>query len=67
MHHREVHRAGDERAWWKAAGIDPLKVAHKLWKEARVNEGRIGARPPSQPGDRGQISESHGPSSPAPA
>src|SRR5215471_4612894 len=55
MHHREVHRAGDERAWWKAAGIDPLKVAHKLWKEARVNEGRIVPSPPSQPGDRVQI------------
>jgi hypothetical protein len=40
-HHREVHRAGDERAWWKAAGIDPLKVARKFWKARRVNEGRI--------------------------
>jgi hypothetical protein len=34
-HHRGVHRAGDERAWWKAAGIDPIKVARKLWKETR--------------------------------
>jgi hypothetical protein len=25
-HHREVHRASDERAWRKAADIDPLKV-----------------------------------------
>ena len=32
-HHRAVHRAGDERAWWKATGIDPLKVARKLWKD----------------------------------
>jgi len=55
MHHREAHRAGDERAWWKAAGIDPLKVAHKLWKAARLNEGRIAASPPPQPGDRAQI------------
>src|SRR6516225_2599785 len=53
MHHREVHRAGDELAWWKAAGIDPLKVAHKLWKEARVNEGRLPASPSPQSGDRG--------------
>ena len=22
-HHREVHRCGDEAAWWKKAGIDP--------------------------------------------
>jgi len=40
-HHREVHRAPNEQAWWKAAGIDPLKVAHKFWKETRVNEGRV--------------------------
>jgi hypothetical protein len=35
IHHRAVHRAGDERAWWKANGIDPIKVARKLWKETR--------------------------------
>jgi ERF superfamily len=40
-HHRAVHRAADERAWWQAAGIDPLKVARKLWRHTRVNEGRI--------------------------
>jgi hypothetical protein len=40
-HHRAVHRAGDERAWWQTAGIDPVKVARKLWKHTRVNEGRI--------------------------
>jgi hypothetical protein len=67
MHHRELHRAGDERAWWKVAGIDPLKVARKLWKEARVNGGRITSSLPSQPGDPEQISESHDPSSSAPA
>jgi hypothetical protein len=41
IHHRSVHRAGDERAWWKQASIDPVKVARKLWKHTRVNEGRI--------------------------
>ena len=30
-HHRAVHRSGDERAWWKAAGINPIKIARKLW------------------------------------
>jgi ERF superfamily len=37
-HHREVHRVGDERAWWKQAGIDPIKVARKLWRQTRLNE-----------------------------
>jgi hypothetical protein len=41
VHHRAVHRAGDERAWWQTAGIDPVRVARKLWKHTRVNEGRI--------------------------
>ena len=40
-HHRAVHRAGDERTWWRTAGVDPLKAARKLWKYTRVNEGRI--------------------------
>jgi hypothetical protein len=31
-HHRAVHRSRDERAWWRQAGIDPIKVARKLWK-----------------------------------
>jgi hypothetical protein len=34
-HHRAAHRAGNERAWWKATGIDPIKVARKLWKDTR--------------------------------
>ena len=38
-HHRAVHRAGDERAWWQTAGVDPLKAARKLWKRARVRDG----------------------------
>jgi hypothetical protein len=41
VHHRAVHRARDERAWWQAAGIDPIKVARKLWKDTRIDEGRV--------------------------
>jgi len=32
-HHREVHRCGDEAAWWKKAGIDPAVPARALWLE----------------------------------
>jgi hypothetical protein len=49
VHHRAVHRARDERAWWQAAGIDPIKVARKLWKATRIDEGRIEADRTSQP------------------
>jgi hypothetical protein len=41
VHHRAAHRAGDEPAWWKAAGVDPIKIARRLWKHTRVNEGRV--------------------------
>jgi ERF superfamily len=34
-HHRAAHRARDERAWWKQAGIDPIKIARRLWKATR--------------------------------
>jgi hypothetical protein len=44
-HHRAVHRVGDEQAWWQQTGIDPIKVARKLWKHTRVEEGRIQADP----------------------
>jgi hypothetical protein len=40
-HHRAVHRTGNEEAWWTQAGIDPVKVARKLWKHTRIDEGRI--------------------------
>jgi hypothetical protein len=41
VHHRAAHRARDEQAWWQASGIDPIKVARKLWKDTRVDEGRV--------------------------
>ena len=37
-HHRAVHRAGDEQAWWKAAGIDPVKAARQLWRQTRLDD-----------------------------
>jgi hypothetical protein len=32
-HHREVHRCGDEAAWWAKLGVEPLGVANALWRE----------------------------------
>jgi hypothetical protein len=31
MHHREIHRSGDERSWWRKAAIDPVAAARTLW------------------------------------
>src|SRR5499427_9626067 len=43
VHHREVHRIRDEKAWWHKTGLDPLKAARTLWKYTRIDEGRIEA------------------------
>jgi hypothetical protein len=32
-HHREVHRSGNEAAWWTNAGVDPTVSARALWLE----------------------------------
>jgi hypothetical protein len=33
-HHRELHRHGDESAWWTKVGLDPLGAARTLWLES---------------------------------
>lgn len=40
IHHRLVHRVGNEAAWWKEAGIDPVEAARKLWKRTRLDEDK---------------------------
>jgi hypothetical protein len=41
IHHRELHRSGDEAAWWGKLNIDPLPVALKLWQHTRL-DGELG-------------------------
>ena len=44
LHHRELHRRGNERAWWQKQGIEPLAVAAALWKKTHiVEEGTDGS------------------------
>jgi hypothetical protein len=35
LHHRELHRSGNEVAWWQRLNIDPLPVALRLWQLTR--------------------------------
>jgi hypothetical protein len=35
VHHRELHRCGDEAEWWKNADVDPILVAANLWEQTR--------------------------------
>jgi hypothetical protein len=35
LHHRELHRYGDEASWWAGVNVDPLPIALELWKRSR--------------------------------
>jgi hypothetical protein len=35
VHHRELHRLGDERSWWNNLNIDPMPIALRLWQQTR--------------------------------
>jgi hypothetical protein len=38
-HHRELHRHGDEAAWWQKLGLDPTGAARALWLETHPEIG----------------------------
>ena len=37
VHHRDLHRSGNEAAWWRKLNIDPLPVALRLWQHTRAD------------------------------
>ena len=41
VHHRELHRSGDEAAWWQKLNIDPLPVALRRWQHTRLNRDEL--------------------------
>ncbi len=42
LHHRELHRHGDEQAWWRELNIDPVAIALALWRKTRSRPDRPG-------------------------
>jgi len=40
-HHHELHRRGNEMAWWTNLQITPIEIARNLWKSSpvHVNQG----------------------------
>ncbi|MBB4361503.1 hypothetical protein GGD65_002525 [Bradyrhizobium sp. CIR18] len=42
-HHEELHRHGNERAWWANLQIAPLLLAQELWAASPVHGGAEGA------------------------
>ena len=44
-HHREVHRHGDEVAWWQKVGVEPAAAARGLWLETHPLPTTLAANP----------------------
>ena len=44
-HHRELHRHGNESAWWQKIGIDPFPVARAMWLQTRPLKSEKPAEP----------------------
>jgi hypothetical protein len=40
VHHRQLHQAGDEIAWWKTFNLDALMVARQLWEQMHPKEAQ---------------------------
>ena len=40
-HHRQLHQAGNEVAWWHKFKIDALRVARQFWEQTHPNEGGV--------------------------
>lgn len=51
-HHQDLHRHGNERAWWTNVQIDALTVAAELWVESTAH-----SIPPNAPSDRGESTD----------
>jgi hypothetical protein len=53
-HHRELHRSGDEVAWWRKQAIDPAAAARALWLESHplASTGSGMESKPPDPTDR---------------
>jgi DNA recombination protein Rad52 len=40
-HHRQLHQAGNEVAWWENLQIDALATAKDLWKQTHTKDWRV--------------------------
>jgi hypothetical protein len=53
-HHREIHRCGNEAAWWKKVGVDPTVSARALWLESHPLPTASGAKQSREEPDQNQ-------------
>jgi len=39
-HHDDLHRIGDEKAWWKSRELNAMAIAERLWAQSQSNPDR---------------------------
>jgi hypothetical protein len=44
-HHRQLHQAGNEVAWWKNLNIDALAIAKGLWEQTHPKSAPVDIHP----------------------
>ena len=49
VHHQELHRHGNEAAWWANMNITPLQIAKQLWQTSPIHDGHAAAKPTAEP------------------
>jgi Rad52/22 family double-strand break repair protein len=47
-HHRQLHQAGNEEAWWKGLSIDALETAKGLWEQTHPNSAAADMHQPKE-------------------
>jgi hypothetical protein len=50
-HHRQLHQAGNEAAWWKGVNIDALPIAKGLWEQTHQKSAVADTAIPARPHD----------------
>jgi hypothetical protein len=48
-HHRQLHQAGNEVAWWDDLDIDALAIAKGIWDETHGNKHQANEHAPAEP------------------
>jgi hypothetical protein len=59
-HHREVHRSGNEAAWWQKTGIIPTAAARRLWLETHPLPAANTTREKARQRKSTELGASHG-------
>src|SRR5262245_23183397 len=49
VHHRELHRTGNERSWWNQLNIDPIPIALRFWQQTRGVASEASGQPKVDP------------------